>query len=40
MLSKTAQLMIGPQTVSLQHLIDLIDDDRLSKIDHGLTISD
>ncbi|CAF1508847.1 unnamed protein product, partial [Didymodactylos carnosus] len=40
MLSKTAQMIIGQQTVNLQHLADIIDDDRLSKIDHGLTISD
>jgi hypothetical protein len=40
MLSETAQLTIGLQTVRLQHLIDVIDDEILSKIDHGLTISD
>ena len=40
MLSKTAQMVIGQQTVSLTHLADIVDDDRLSKIDHGLTMSD
>ena len=40
MLSKTAELIIGRKTVCLKHLADMIDDGRLSKIDHGLTVSD
>ena len=38
MLSKTVQLTIGLQKVSSQHLIHIIDDERLSKINHRLTI--
>ncbi|CAF1580650.1 unnamed protein product, partial [Didymodactylos carnosus] len=38
-LSKTAQMIMGQQAVSLQHLADIIDDDKLSKIDYGLIIS-
>ena len=33
MLSERAQLTIGLQTVSLRDPIDVIDDERLSKID-------
>ncbi|CAF0949370.1 unnamed protein product [Didymodactylos carnosus] len=40
MLSKTAQMIMGQQTVSLQYLADVIDDEKLSKIDHELIISD
>ncbi|CAF5166390.1 unnamed protein product, partial [Rotaria magnacalcarata] len=40
LLSSTAQLRLGTQHISIEHLIDIIEDSNYSKLDHGLTRSD
>ncbi|CAF1133516.1 unnamed protein product [Didymodactylos carnosus] len=40
LLSSTAQLRFGRQDISIEHLIDIIEDTNYSKLDHGLTRSD
>lgn len=40
LLFSTAQLRLGTQYISIEHLIDIIEDSAYSKLDHGLTRSD
>ncbi|CAF3181575.1 unnamed protein product [Rotaria socialis] len=40
LLSATAELYIGNQSISINHLHDIIENDTYSKLDHGLTKSD
>ncbi|CAF4628340.1 unnamed protein product [Rotaria socialis] len=40
LLSSTAQLRLGTQHISIDHLIDIVEDSNYSKLDHGLTRSD
>ncbi|CAF3029052.1 unnamed protein product [Rotaria sp. Silwood2] len=39
MLPTIAQIIMDQQTVTLQHLVDIIDDEKLWKVGHRLTIS-
>lgn len=40
LLSATAQLRFGQQYISMEHLVDIIEDSGYSKLDHGLTRTD
>jgi hypothetical protein len=40
LLSSTAELRLGNQFISINHLHDIIDDENYTKLDHGLTKSD
>ena len=40
LLSSTADLRLGRQRISIQHLIDIVEDSNYSKLDHGLNRSD
>ncbi|CAF5000879.1 unnamed protein product, partial [Rotaria magnacalcarata] len=40
LLSVTAELCLGNQSISINHLHDIIENDNYSKLDHGLTKSD
>jgi hypothetical protein len=40
LLSSTAQLRFGRQHISMEHLIDIVEDENYSKLDHGLTRTD
>ncbi|CAF1555360.1 unnamed protein product [Rotaria magnacalcarata] len=40
LLSATAELCLGNQSISINHLHDIIENDNYSKLDHGLTKSD
>lgn len=40
LLTSTAQLCIGQQDISIEHLFDIIENPNHSKLDHGLTRSD
>ncbi|CAF4104475.1 unnamed protein product [Rotaria sp. Silwood2] len=40
LLSATAELCLGNQSISINHLHDIIENDTYSKLDHGLTKSD
>jgi hypothetical protein len=40
LLSTTAQLRFGQQYISMEHLVDIIEDIGYSKLDHGLTRTD
>ena len=40
LLSSTAQLHLGRQRISMEHLIDILNDNTYSKLDHGLTRTD
>ncbi|CAM4972458.1 unnamed protein product [Rotaria socialis] len=40
LLSTTAELCLGNQSISINHLHDIIENDTYSKLDHGLTKSD
>lgn len=40
LLSSTAQLRFGRQHVSIEHLIDIVENENYSKLDHGLTRTD
>ncbi|CAF1412310.1 unnamed protein product [Didymodactylos carnosus] len=40
LLCSTAQLMMGPQLISIEHLQDIIDSNAYSKLDHGLVRTD
>ena len=40
LLSSTAQLRFGNQSILIDHLRNIIEDDNYSKLDHGLTRSD
>ncbi|CAF1531052.1 unnamed protein product [Adineta ricciae] len=40
LLSSTAQLRFGQQYISIEHLIDIIENSSYCKLDHGLTRSD
>jgi hypothetical protein len=39
-LSCTAQLCFGRQHISIEHLINIVEDANYSKLDHGLTRTD
>lgn len=39
-MSSTAQLRFGRQHISMEHLIDIVEDENYSKLDHGLTRTD
>ncbi|CAF4974424.1 unnamed protein product, partial [Rotaria socialis] len=40
LLSSTAELRLGDQSISINHLYSIIDNAKFTKIDHGLTKSD
>ncbi|CAF4370405.1 unnamed protein product [Rotaria sp. Silwood2] len=40
LLSSTAELRLGDQSISINHLYSIIDNGKFTKIDHGLTKSD
>ncbi|CAF4907930.1 unnamed protein product, partial [Rotaria sp. Silwood1] len=40
LLSSTAELRLGDQSISISHLYSIIDNGKFTKIDHGLTKSD
>jgi hypothetical protein len=40
LLSSTAQLRLGRQCISMEHLTDILDGNAYSKLDHGLTRTD
>ncbi|CAF4749033.1 unnamed protein product, partial [Rotaria sp. Silwood2] len=40
LLSSTAELRLGKQLISINHLYDIIDNETYTKLDHGLTKSD
>ena len=40
LLSSTAELRLGDQSISINHLYSIIDNENLTKIDYGLTKSD
>jgi len=40
LLSSTAELRLGKQLISINHLYDIIDNQTYTKLDHGLTKSD
>lgn len=40
LLSSTARLRFGTQSILIEHLIDIVEDSGYSKLDHGLTRSD
>jgi len=40
LLSSTAELRLGDQSISINHLYSIIDNGNFTKIDHGLTKSD
>lgn len=40
MLSETSNLTMGQQSITMQHLADIIEDLNLSKMDHGLVATD
>lgn len=40
LLSSTAQLCIGEQIITIQHLQDIIDSDQFTKLDHNLIQTD
>ncbi|CAF4378343.1 unnamed protein product [Rotaria magnacalcarata] len=40
LLSATEELCLGNQSISINHLHDIIENDNYSKLDHGLTKSD
>ncbi|CAF3173545.1 unnamed protein product [Rotaria socialis] len=40
LLSSTARLRFGVQSILMKHIIDILEDSGYSKLDHGLTLSD